>query len=707
MADPATYRPAPGSVPDAPGVYRFSDSRGRVVYVGKAKTLRSRLGSYFQDLAALHPRTQAMVQTAAKVDWTVVNNEVEALQLEYAWIKEFDPRFNIKYRDDKSYPWLAVTLDEEFPRLQVMRGTKRRGVRYFGPYAHAWAIRETLDLLLRVFPARTCSKGVFKRAHQIGRPCLLGYIGKCSAPCVGRVTAEEHRAIVDDFCDFMAGHYAPYIKRVERDMKQASDELEFERAARLRDDLKALERALEKNAVVLPDGTDADVIALSEDQLEVAVQIFHVRGGRIRGQRGWVADKTDDAGTGELVERLLTQLYGAESAEAVPREVLVPAVPDDVDALTTWLTERRHARVDLRVPQRGDKKALLETVARNAHQALGLHKTKRASDLTTRSKALEEIQEALGMEEAPLRIECYDVSNLQGADVVASMVVFEDGLARKSDYRRFIIKSRGKVLGGGDADADGPRGSNDVASIHEVIARRFQRYIDERSETGEVGENGHDEQGPAAVDPETGRRRRFAYAPGLVVVDGGPPQVAAAQRALDELGIDDVPVCGLAKRLEEVWRPAQEEPVIMPRTSEGLYLLQRVRDEAHRFAITFHRQKRSKSMVESLLDGVPGLGETRRKALMRTFGSLKRLRAATVEEIAEVPGIGARTATAVVDALTEERAGGGAGRRPAINTATGEILDDDPDPSPAAGDNDGMMTHEDHRQGVGHGDTST
>ncbi|MEQ7126081.1 excinuclease ABC subunit UvrC [Actinopolymorpha sp. B11F2] len=718
MADPATYRPAPGSVPDAPGVYRFSDSRGRVVYVGKAKSLRARLGSYFQDLAALHPRTQAMVQTAAKVEWTVVNTEVEALQLEYAWIKEFDPRFNVKYRDDKSYPWLAVTLDEEFPRLQVMRGAKRKGVRYFGPYAHAWAIRETLDLLLRVFPARTCSKGVFKRAHQIGRPCLLGYIGKCSAPCVGRVSAEEHRRIVEDFCDFMAGHYVPYLKRVEREMKQASDELEFERAARLRDDLKALERALEKNAVVLPDGTDADVIALSEDQLEVAVQVFHVRGGRIRGQRGWVADKTDDAGTGELVERLLTQLYGSESADGVPREVLVPAVPEDVDALTTWLTERRHARVDLRVPQRGDKKALLETVARNAHQALGLHKTKRASDLTTRSKALEEIQEALGMEEAPLRIECYDVSNLQGADVVASMVVFEDGLARKSDYRRFTIRSRGKVMGGGDAEGDGPRGSNDVASIHEVITRRFQRYLDERSETGEVGENGHDDEGPAAVDPATGRRRKFAYAPGLVVVDGGPPQVAAAHRALDELGIDDVPVCGLAKRLEEVWLPRQEDPVIMPRTSEGLYLLQRVRDEAHRFAITFHRQKRSKSMVESLLDDVAGLGETRRKALMRKFGSLKRLRAATAEEIAEVPGIGARTAAAVVAALRDEGAATG---RPAINTATGEILDeadppavtdtaelpDQPDPSASSGDNDAMTAHEDHRQGVGHGDTST
>ncbi|MGW5365926.1 excinuclease ABC subunit UvrC [Actinopolymorpha pittospori] len=729
MADPATYRPTPGSVPDAPGVYRFLDARSRVIYVGKAKSLRSRLASYFQDLAALHPRTQAMVQTAAKVEWTVVNTEVEALQLEYSWIKEFDPRFNVKYRDDKSYPWLAVTLNEDYPRLQVMRGAKRKGVRYFGPYSHAWAIRETLDLLLRVFPARTCSKGVFKRAGQIGRPCLLGYIGKCSAPCVGRVSQEEHRQIVEDFCDFMAGHAAPYIKRVEREMRQASSELEFERAAKLRDDLKALERALEKNTVVLADGTDADVIALAEDQLEVAVQVFHVRGGRIRGQRGWVADKTDDAETGELVERLLTQLYGGEAGESVPREVLVPAVPADDEALVTWLSERRGARVDLRVPQRGDKRGLLETVARNATEALGLHKTKRASDLTTRSRALQEIQEALGLDDAPLRIECYDISNLQGSDVVASMVVFEDGLPRKGDYRRFTVKARGR----GD-------GSNDVASIHEVITRRFQRYLDERAETGELGGGGPEGVGdadpadaeaagaaastgstaragvpeardasggatsgvPVGIDPETGRQRKFSYAPGLLVVDGGPPQVAAAQRAMDELGIDDVPVCGLAKRLEEVWLPGQEDPVILPRTSEGLYLLQRVRDEAHRFAITFHRQKRSKSMVESLLDEVPGLGETRRKALLRKFGSLRRLRAATVEEVSEVPGIGARTAEAVVAALQGERRTS----RPAINTATGEILEEE-DPPSTSSDDEGSMRPLAHTRGASHGDTTT
>ncbi len=658
MADPSTYRPAPGSIPTSPGVYRFRDDHRRVIYVGKAKNLRARLTSYFQDIVHLHPRTASMVTSAAGVEWTVVNTEVEALQLEYSWIKEFDPRFNVKYRDDKSYPWLAVTVGEEFPRVMVGRGAKRRGTRYFGPYSHAWAIRETVDLLLRVFPMRSCSNGVFKRSAQIGRPCLLGYIGKCSAPCVGRVSPEQHRAIVDDFCDFMAGSTTTFVKRLEKEMYAASDEMDFERAARLRDDIGALNRAMEKQAVVLGDGTDADVVAFAEDPLEVAVQIFYVRGGRIRGQRGWVADKVDDADTGGLVERFLLQLYDGEVGDAIPREVLVPALPEDTPALEQWLTDLRGARVSIRVPQRGDKRTLQETVGRNALQALGLHKTRRASDLTTRNRALEEIQQALGLPSAPLRIECYDISNLQGTEVVASMVVFEDGLARKGEYRRFVIR--------------GVEGQNDVASMHEVITRRFRRLLDERADIGDVadasGAGAEDQDGPLLVDPDTGRPRKFAYVPGLVVVDGGPPQVAAAQRALDELGIDDVPVCGLAKRLEEVWLPSQEDPVILPRTSEGLYLLQRVRDEAHRFAITHHRSRRSKSMVESLLDDVPGLGEVRRKALLKRFGSLRRLRAATVEEIAEVPGIGRRTAEAIADALLE---------RPrtavAVNTATGEI----------------------------------
>jgi excinuclease ABC subunit C len=657
VADPSTYRPAPGSIPTSPGVYRFRDEHRRVVYVGKAKNLRARLTSYFQDIVNLHPRTATMVTSAASVEWTVVNTEVEALQLEYSLIKEFDPRFNVKYRDDKSYPWLAVTLDEEFPRVMVGRGAKRRGVRYFGPYSHAWAIRETVDLLLRVFPMRSCSNGVFTRSGQIGRPCLLGYIGKCAAPCVGRVSAEEHRAIVEDFCDFMGGQTTAFVRRLEKEMYAASSATDYERAARLRDDIGALNRAMEKQQVVLGDGTDADVIALSEDPLEVAVQIFYVRGGRIRGQRGWVADKVDDADTGGLVGRFLLQLYDGELGDAIPREVLVPALPEETPALEQWLGDLRGAKVAIRVPQRGDKKALQETVARNALQALGLHKTKRASDLTTRNRALEEIQLALDLPSAPLRIECYDISNLQGTEVVASMVVFEDGLARKSEYRRFVIK--------------GVEGQNDVASMHEVITRRFRRLLDERVESGDFVESPDDEQGPLLVDPDTGRPKKFAYVPGLVVVDGGPPQVAAAQRALDELGIDDVPVCGLAKRLEEVWLPTQEDPVVLPRTSEGLYLLQRIRDEAHRFAITHHRSRRSRSMVESLLDDVPGLGEVRRRSLLKRFGSLKRLRAATVQEIADVPGIGLRTAEAIVAALGEQRSRAGV----SVNTATGEIED--------------------------------
>ncbi|WP_406098085.1 excinuclease ABC subunit UvrC [Streptomyces sp. NBC_01013] len=716
MADPSSYRPKPGQIPDSPGVYKFRDEHRRVIYVGKAKSLRQRLANYFQDLAGLHPRTRSMVTTAASVEWTVVSTEVEALQLEYSWIKEFDPRFNVKYRDDKSYPYLAVTLNEEFPRVQVMRGAKKKGVRYFGPYGHAWAIRETVDLMLRVFPVRTCSAGVFKNAARTGRPCLLGYIGKCSAPCVGRVTPEEHRELADDFCDFMAGRTGAYIRRLEKEMTAAAEEMEYERAARLRDDVGALKRAMEKSAVVLADATDADLIAVAEDELEAAVQIFHVRGGRVRGQRGWVTDKVENVDTAGLVEHALQQLYGEETGDSVPKEVLVPALPEDPEAVSQWLAGRRGSQVSLRIPQRGDKKDLMATVQRNAQQALGLHKTKRASDLTTRSRALEEIAEALGLDTAPLRIECFDISHLQGDDVVASMVVFEDGLARKGEYRRFQIK--------------GFEGQDDVRSMHEVISRRFRRYLQEKERTGEWEEGaaatgavpgptaaappgaadpavvgavppgpeaitapgaeavgvreaaapasaGPAPAGPVDAEPaepreDDGRPKRFAYPPQLLVVDGGQPQVAAAKRALDELGIDDIAVCGLAKRLEEVWLPDDDDPVVLPRSSEGLYLLQRVRDEAHRFAITYQRAKRAKRIRSSPLDAVAGLGETRKQALIKHFGSVKKLKQATIDEICAVPGIGRRTAESVAVALAAA-----APATPAVNTATGEIIEED------------------------------
>jgi excinuclease ABC subunit C len=659
VADPSSYRPRPGEIPLDPGVYRFRDGDGRVIYVGKANSLRPRLSSYFQDLSALHPRTRSMVTTGASVEWTVVANEVEALQLEYSWIKEYDPRFNVKYRDDKSYPYLAVTMAEQFPRAQVMRGAKRKGTRYFGPYAHAWAIRETLDQLLRVFPMRTCSSGVFKRAGQVGRPCLLGYIDKCSAPCVERVSPDQHRAIAEDFCDFMAGNTGKFVKRLQARMTAAAATLDYEQAARLRDDLGALTRALEKSAVVLADATDADVFALAHDELEAAVQVFHVRGGRVRGQRGWVAERgsEDAAELSSVVEHLLQQVYGGESPDGVPREVLVPVLPPDPVHMGEWLSRLRGARVDLRVPRRGDKRALMETVRRNAEQSLIRHKVARAGDLTARSLALQELQDGLDLGSAPLRIECFDVSHVQGTNVVASMVVFEDGLPRKAEYRRFIVKAAVGPSGQANPQID------DTAAMHEVLTRRFKRYLDDRVQAGDV-------EG-MAIDPDTGRPRRFAYPPSLVVVDGGLPQVNAARAALAELGIDDVALVGLAKRLEEVWIPGKEFPVILPRTSEGLYLLQRVRDEAHRFAITFHRQRRSKAMTASVLDDIPGLGAVRRKALLRHFGSVKALREASVEQIQEVPGIGAALSGTIRMTLRHP-----AGQTaPGVNMTTGELLD--------------------------------
>ncbi|UFU08130.1 excinuclease ABC subunit UvrC [Ruania halotolerans] len=666
MADPSTYRPKPGEIPTQAGVYRFRDPRGRVIYVGKAKNLRARLSNYFQNVAALHPRTAQMVTTASSVEWTVVATEVESLALEYSWIKEYDPRFNVKYRDDKSYPYLAVTMGEEVPRVQVMRGAKRKGTRYFGPYSHAWAIRETVDLLLRVFPIRSCSKGVYRRAQQSGRPCLLGYIDKCSAPCVGTIDVDAHRDLAEDFCAFVAGETGSTVKRLEREMKAASAELDFERAARLRDDLAALRRVVEKNAVVLPDGTNADVFAMAADELEASVQVFHVRGGRIRGQRGWVTERVEDVSDAELVERLLEQVYGdaAETIDqedtdtaavgtdaAVPQEVIVPVLPENLTQVQAWLRGIRGAAVNVHVAQRGDKRALAETVHQNAVQALALHKTRRAGDLTARSAALAELAEHLDLPESPLRIECYDISHTSGREQVGSMVVFEDGMPRKSEYRHFVVRG-----------PDGAGARDDTEAMNEVLTRRFRRYLaeiegaaDEQADAAEDGEAISGTAGTAGTDVPVAvqEKRRFAYPPQLVVVDGGAPQVAAAHQALMDLGVTDVSVVGLAKRLEEVWLPGEDYPAVLPRTSDGLFLLQRLRDEAHRFAITHHRKRRAKGMTRSALDAVPGLGPSRQAALLKQFGSVRALREATPAEIAAVPGIGTTLATSIAAALAK------------------------------------------------------
>lgn len=662
MVDPRTYRPAPGTIPTEPGVYRFRDEHSRVIYVGKAKNLRSRLGSYFADITLLHPRTRQMVTSAAGVQWTVVSTEVEALQLEYTWIKRYDPRFNVRYRDDKTYPMLAVTVGEEVPRAFVYRGPRRAGTRYFGPYSHAWAIRDTLDTLQRVFPVRSCSAGVYRRQAQLGRPCLLGYIDKCAAPCVGRVTPDEHRVIVDELCDFLAGRTDAIMRRIEKQMAAASADLDFERAARLRDDLGAMRRAMEKQAVVLGDGTDADVVGVEADELEVSVQVFHVRGGRIRGQRGWVVEHAHGTGPDGrfdpalavpgVVSDYLAQFYGGEAdlagasaegtdiAAAVPREVLVPALPEDSEELADWLSSLRGSRVSLRVPRRGDKRSLAETVHRNAVEGLAQHKLRRSGDLTARSAALQEIQETLELDSAPLRIECVDVSHIQGTDVMASLVVFEDGIARKSDYRLYRVRQ-----------AAGDGHSDDVASIAEVTRRRFRRHHEDPAVTPDDTDGPVDDE----ADPQTADRstpaRRFAYPPQLFVVDGGRPQVEAAAEVLAELGVSDVPVIGIAKRLEEIWLPGEDYPVIFPRHGDGLFLLQRLRDEAHRFAIRAHRGARSKRMTRSVLDDVPGLGPARRAALLETFKTVSALRAASSDELCAVPGVGPGVAAAIRTAL--------------------------------------------------------
>jgi excinuclease ABC subunit C len=684
VADPSSYRPQTGEIPTNPGVYRFRDPHGRVIYVGKAKNLRSRLNSYFANPAGLLPKTHAMVYAASSVEWTVVGSELESLQLEYTWIKEFKPRFNVVFRDDKTYPYLAVTMGEKLPRVQVMRGERRKGTRYFGPYT-AGAIRETMDTLLRVFPVRSCSAGVLKRAQASGRPCLLGYIDKCSAPCVGRVTPEEHRALAEDFCAFMGGEAKRFIARLEKEMGAAVAILDYERAARLRDDITALRKVFERNAVVLAEDTDADVFALHEDELEAAVQVFHVRGGRVRGQRGWVVEKVEDFTTPDLVEHLLQQVYGedAEIQGRLPREVLVPVEPSNAQDLAVWLGGLRGAKVDIRVPQRGDKAALMSTVRENAEHALRLHKTRRAGDLTVRSQALQELQEALELPVPLLRIECYDVSHVQGTNVVASMVVVEDGLPKKSDYRKFSIT--------------GAAATDDTAAMHDVLTRRFRHYLVDKTAQVEAAElvatpaagigadaTGANGAAPAAATEEAALsdtttpapRAKFAYPPNLVVVDGGKPQVNAAARALEALGVDDVYVVGLAKRLEEVWLPDSDFPVILPRSSQGLYMLQRIRDEAHRFAISFHRQKRGKAMTVSALDGVPGLGDSKRKALLAHFGSVKKIKAASAAELTAAKGVGPALAAAIVTHFSPGGAGGDTDESvPAINMTTGEVLE--------------------------------
>ncbi|HAT1243243.1 excinuclease ABC subunit UvrC [Corynebacterium striatum] len=681
MADPTTYRPAPGTIPTEPGVYKFRDENRRVIYVGKAKNLRARLSNYFQDITQLHPRTRQMVLTAASVEWTVVASEVEALQLEYTWIKRFDPRFNVMYRDDKTYPMLAVSVGEAVPRAFFYRGPRRKGVRYFGPYSHAWAVRETLDLLTRVFPMRTCAKGVYNRHERLGRPCLLGYIGKCDAPCIGRVSKAEHRETVNELVSFMNGNTSKVTRELTQRMEEAAENLEFELAARLRDDLGAINKIMEQQTVVFGDGTDADLIAFSSDELEAAVQIFHVRNGRIRGQRGWVVERSGeqaplepleegkpDPGLPALMQNFLIQFYSDAAdrqkqeleedaalnrrgvdqeshteehlGNVIPREILVQAMPDEAAEVKSLLEQLRGAQVDLRVPQRGDKRSLMETVEKNAKEQLRQHKLKRVGDITARSAALQDIQEALGMDQVPLRIECTDISHIQGTDVVASLVVFEDGLPRKSDYRRYRIK-----------EAAGDGRSDDVGSIAEVTRRRFKRHNEDKlaNPDEEVEESTFADEKVAEESAEAGRR--FAYPPQLFIVDGGAPQVAAAQEVFDELGIVDVTLVGLAKRLEEIWVPGDDEPVILPRTSQALFLLQQIRDEAHRFAITYHRQQRSKRMRSSVLDSVPGLGPQRRTDLVKHFGSVKKLKEASVDEIAAVKGFGPKLASVVFEHL--------------------------------------------------------
>jgi len=616
-------RPVPSSIPDSPGSYQFKDAEGRVLYVGKAKSLRSRVMSYFG--TGLTERTRQMVSASDRVEWIGVRNEVEALFLEFNLIKKHRPRFNIRLKDDKSYPYLAVTLDEEWPRAMVMRGAKRKGVRYFGPYAHAYAIRETLDLLLRTFPIRTCTKNKYDRHHRLGRPCLYAHIEKCAAPCVGAVTPEEYQHLVVELLDFLDGDSAAVLDRLDKQMHEASDTLEFERAARLRDQIVSVRKAIERQQMVDAREENYDVIGIADDPLEASVQVFLVRKGRVVGRKGIVVDKVEDVERPELIGRLLEQLYGDVDPSDVPREVLVPDEPDDVALYEEFLSTARTARVRVRVPRRGPKRELLSTVTQNAGEAFTRHKLHRASDHNARARALVALQEALHLPEAPLRIECFDISNLQGTEIVASMVVMEDALPKRSEYRRFKIRHQ--------------PGQDDFAAMEEALARRFRRYLQERDQGARAG-------------------KRFAYPPNLLLVDGGKGQLGVAVRVLEELGLEDICVASLAKRFEEVYLPGEPEPVRIPRDSEALYLLQQVRDEAHRFAITYHRQLRDKKMTRSVLDGVPGLGPVRRARLLKEHGSVKRLRALAEEELVAIPWLPESVARSVYQQLhgvTERR----------------------------------------------------
>ncbi|HLS92640.1 MAG TPA: excinuclease ABC subunit UvrC [Microbacterium sp.] len=627
MADQLPYKPRPGEIPTNPGVYRFLGDDGRVLYVGKAKNLRQRLSNYFAPLHTLHERTRRMVTTAVRVEWTVVPTDVDSLQLEYQWIKEFNPPFNVKYRDDKSYPFLAITLADEAPRVMVTRNRRIRGAKYFGPYPKVWAVRDTIDLMLKVFPIRTCSDASYKRAMQTGKPCFPGQIGKCGGPCSMKVTIEEHRAIVDDFIAFMQGGDERFTRDLTAKMKEAAAALDFEQAAIYRDKLESLDAVLTKSALVLPEGADADLFGVAEDELDAAVHQFVIRGGRVRGVSSHTIDKELDISGGELIDQILQRTYGDAEAAGIPRRVLVPELPPSHDELEQFLTERKGRRVEIQVAQRGQRAELMRSATLNAQQALVRHKSKRTSDFAARSQALADLQEALGMSEAPLRIECYDISHLQGTNVVGSMVVFEDGLPRKDQYRSFSIAET----------------TDDTDSIYQVLTRRLAR-LDEPAEVEPDALELATSEEEGVVTEKT--RRRFSYPPQLLLVDGGQPQVNAAARALAESGRTDIALAGIAKRLEELWLPDDDYPVILPRTSEALYLVQRLRDEAHRFAIT-HQRKRRKRDIRTILAEVPGLGDARIRALLRHFGSVAALRQATVEQIEELPGIGPKLARTI------------------------------------------------------------